>query len=434
MNYAETLQYLYEQLPMFQRVGAAAYKKDLTNTLALSEHFDNPHTKFPSIHIAGTNGKGSVAHMLAAVFTEAGYKTGLYTSPHYVDFRERIKIDGKYISEEAVIDFVAKGKEKFESIQPSFFEITVVMAFEYFAQQKVDIAIVETGLGGRLDSTNIITPELSIITNIGYDHMDMLGDTLPLIAGEKAGIIKPNIPVIIGESHEGTTPVFTNTAKERNAPILFADKEYKLHFHQMDDSYSFLAKENNFPHYTNIIPDLTGTYQQKNLSTVLAALLEIEKQGKFDLSEIAILEGISNVRQLSSFMGRWQQIGSSPTIICDSAHNEHGVREMIKQLQSINYQKLHIIWGSVKDKDLHPVLQQLPSEASYYFCQPDIPRALDSISLKEKAKEYGLEGDAFPTVGEAFSNAKQRAKEKDLILVCGSIFVVGEVLGSVVSL
>lgn len=410
---------------MFSKVGESAYKKDLTNTIALCEALGNPQKKFKSIHIAGTNGKGSTSHMLAAILQTAGYKTGLYTSPHLHDFRERIKINGVCCSEEFVIEFTKKIKPQIESISPSFFEITVAMAFEYFAAQSVDIAIIETGLGGRLDSTNIILPELSIITNIGMDHMNLLGNTLSAIAGEKAGIIKPLIPVVIGESNKETLPVFIAAAQ--SSPISFAENEWYISdwlYQQPLLNVTVVDKsKNEYQHYAL---DLTGFYQTKNLLTVLEACKVLQKNG-WNIQSHDIKEGLSNVKKLTGLQGRWEIIQTNPTLVLDVGHNVDGIKAILTQLDLSNFKQLHWVMGMVKDKDIQAVLQLLPSTAKYYFTKASIPRALDEQELLIQAKEFGLSGTAFNDVNSAIDAAKENADFSDLILVCGSVFVIAEV-------
>ncbi|MEO0066191.1 MAG: hypothetical protein RI983_1517 [Bacteroidota bacterium] len=425
MNYPETISYLFSRLPMFSREGAAAYKKDLTNTIALCNYLDNPHKKFPSIHIAGTNGKGSTSHMLASIFQEAGYKTGLYTSPHLTDFRERIKINGNCCSKEFVIDFTERMKEQIELIEPSFFEITVAMAFEYFASETVDIAIIETGLGGRLDSTNIIQPVLSIISNIGMDHMNLLGNTISAIAAEKAGIIKPDIPVVIGETHPETTPVFLGAAYASN--ISFAQEKRYLHDWLFQDSHlqvTIVDKEKN--EYRRYLLDLPGFYQTKNLLTVLEAC-EVLANAGWKIKEEDIQKGLANVKKSTGLLGRWDQIHSYPTVVLDVGHNVDGVKAILAQLDLCNYNQLHWIMGMVKDKEIDEVITLLPSTARYYFTKAQIPRALDEKQLQEKAAQLGITGEAYPEVNAALNAAIEQAAQNDLILVCGSVFLVAEV-------
>ena len=427
MNYQQTLDYLYNTLPMFSRVGAAAIKKDITNTQRICERLNNPQTKFKSIHIAGTNGKGSTSHMLAAILQTAGYKTGLYTSPHLKDFRERIKVNGKMCGEEFVIDFVERVQPIIREIQPSFFEITVAMAFEYFVQQKVDVAVIETGLGGRLDSTNIVVPELSVITNIGWDHMNLLGDSLEKIAFEKAGIIKQNIPVVVGEYLPETKPVFEKTAQEKNAPIVFAQEKkwvsnYNYQHHQlMIDVASQSSDERQTYHL-----DLTGIYQTKNLITVLEAAHQLHLKGWRTGTDV-IKKALPHVKKLTGLHGRWEILQQNPTVVADVAHNVDGIKQVIEQIEISAYNQLHIILGMVKDKDVDGVLKLLPQYAKYYFTQAHIPRALNKEDLKLKAENFGLQGNVFDDVNIALQVAKQHAHEKDLIIICGSVFLVAEV-------
>jgi dihydrofolate synthase/folylpolyglutamate synthase len=427
MNYAETINYLFSRLPMYSRIGAAAFKNDLTNTITLCNQLDNPQKKFKSIHIAGTNGKGSVSHMLAAVLQTAGYKTGLYTSPHLKDFRERIKIDGKEVSEEFVINFTEKTKPLIEKIQPSFFEITVAMAFDYFAEQLVDIAVIEVGLGGRLDSTNIITPELSVITNIGYDHMNMLGNTLEAIAGEKAGIIKENIPVVVGEYNIITAPVFLAKAKEKNAAIRFANKKRNTPDWQWRNHELIVevAEEHKTDHKLFHL-DLTGIYQTKNLLTVLEACSLLHDMG-WKTGEHIIEKALPHVKKLTGLHGRWEIIHYNPTVVLDVGHNEDGVKQIVQQLELTPHKNLHIILGMVKDKEIGKVLSLLARTAAYYFTQAAIPRAMDAAVLKAEGKKNGLSGKTFTNVNIALKEAITKADKEDLILVCGSVFLVGEV-------
>lgn len=429
MNYQETIQYLFSQLPMFQRVGTKAFKKDLGNIVALCQHLNQPQKLFKSVHIAGTNGKGSTAHILAAILQTAGYKVGLYTSPHYRDFRERIKINGHYISEQAVVEFVANNKAYFETLKPSFFEMTVAMAFQYFAQEEVDIAIIETGLGGRLDSTNIIHPLLSIITNIGMDHEAMLGNTLALIAGEKAGIIKSNTPVLIGETHPETTPVFTQKAKQENAPITFVDQVVQATcIHQEHQKALYKVSSSLYPlNFEQLSLDLTGNYQQHNLKNALLATCFLAQQG-FQISKDHIHKACANIQKISKILGRWQILSHAPLTICDAGHNEHGLKYVSQALQQLKVPQLHIVLGMVQDKDLNKVLPLLPKEATYYFCKANIPRGLNAQALQQAAQQHQLEGTTYASVKEAFEQAQQQAQAADCIFVGGSIFVVAEVL------
>ena len=434
MTYQETLDFLYAQLPMFHRIGPAAFKKDLTNTLALAEHLGNPHQHFPSIHVAGTNGKGSVSYMLAAICQAAGLKTGLYVSPHYKDFRERIKVNGKNIPKQRVTNFISINKEKIEAIEPSFFELCVVMAFDHFAREKVDIAIVEVGLGGRLDSTNIITPLLSVITNISYDHQNLLGDTLTLIAGEKAGIIKPNIPVAIGETHPESAPVFRKKAAETASDIYFADEVYTV---VEKPKESILIQTTLLEVYKNgqlflknLELEAAGPFQQKNLITVLQAWELLRGMPIYQnvLTETALRQGLQHLKKLTRFFGRWQIIGQNPTILCDSAHNEAGLSLAFEKISTLNYTRLHLVTGFVNDKSVENVLGLFPQHARYYFAKANIPRGLEANILQEKAAAFGLKGRTYTSVPNALKAARRQAAPSDLIVVIGSIFVVAEVI------
>ncbi|WP_336514263.1 folylpolyglutamate synthase/dihydrofolate synthase family protein [Pollutibacter soli] len=427
MTYTETLDFLYQRLPMFSRIGTAAYKKDLGNTIALCDALGNPQNQFRSIHIAGTNGKGSVSHMLASVLQSAGYLTGLYTSPHLVHFGERIRINGEMINEEFVVDFTEKVKPLIDKIEPSFFELTVAMAFYWFAEKRVDVAVIETGLGGRLDSTNIILPELSIITNISWDHANILGDSLKKIAGEKAGIIKPHTPVIVGETDVQTKDVFKEKADECSSPLIFADQQYMVADWKYEHHHLTVTVEDELIHERqNIELDLTGFYQTKNLLPVLSAIPILHKRG-FNISKEHIKSGLQNVKKFTGLHGRWELIHQKPDIILDVAHNEAGVRQVVTQLELMNYENLHIVLGMVRDKDINPVLNLLPKTARYYFSKAQIPRALSETELQQKASEYHLTGDIFADVNIAIQSAKNHSKNNDLILVCGSVFLVGEV-------
>lgn len=427
-TYQETLQYLFSKLPMFTRVGASAFKKDLTNTLALCALLGNPQSRFKSIHIAGTNGKGSTSHMIAAVLQAAGYKVGLYTSPHLRDFRERIKINGIPIPESEVIDFVAKYGKQFESIEPSFFEWSVALCFDYFAKEEVDLAIIETGLGGRLDSTNIITPIVSVITNIGWDHMDMLGDTLPQIAFEKAGIIKPEVPVVIGEYNDETQHVFAKSSQGNSAPIIWAQNQYSVEVTNRE-LQSFTS---NIYHGTNLLVDdlvcdLAGIYQQKNIVTVMAALQVVASLG-FTFTQPQLRFGIGNVQSLTGLMGRWQVLKQQPLVICDTGHNVNGLAYVMDQLEAQQYNQLHMVIGMVRDKDIQKVLALLPKNASYYFCAANIPRALPAEQLQAHAAALQLNGNWYASVNEAYEAALTQAQPNDLIFIGGSTFVVAEVV------
>ena len=426
MNYQETIQYLYAQLPMFHRIGAAALKNNLDNTFALDNYFDHPHQSYKTIHVAGTNGKGSVSHMLASIFQKAGYKTGLYTSPHLKDFRERIRINGEMIPEEAVVQFVDEflSKNKDAKISPSFFELTMSMAFDYFRNEKVDIAIVEVGLGGRLDSTNIITPEISVITNISFDHVNILGNTLEKIAIEKAGIIKEKVPVVIGETQHETEQVFINTSKSKQSDVLFADQEYDIE--NLSDGY-FNIQSKKKRATRKIELDLKGIYQQKNLATVLLAVDVLNTKG-FDIADETVDSALKNVAKKTGLLGRWQQIGENPKIICDTGHNEGGITYIVKQLNNEKYDRLHIVFGMVNDKEIDKVLSLLPTTATYYFTRASIERAFDENELMLKASDYNLFGKSYPTVQKALAAAKENAQTNDFIFVGGSTFIVAEVI------
>ncbi len=404
MTYTETLDWLWAHLPMYQEKGRAAFRGKLDNILLLCDHLGNPQEKFPTIHIAGTNGKGSSSHAIASVLQEAGYKVGLYTSPHLKDFRERIKINGENIPQEAVTRFVKDNKDFMEGENLSFFEVTVGMAFDYFSQQKVDIAVIEVGLGGRLDSTNIITPIVSLITNIGKDHTEILGNTLPEIAKEKAGIIKPYIPVVISEYHKETAPVFEQIAKERKAPIYFANT--------LETSYTM---------------DLKGDYQSKNIKGILQTLRILQEKG-WHITEENIQQGLTHIVRNTHLMGRWQVLGDTPKVVCDTAHNADGFTEIFSQLEKEKYATLRMVIGFVKEKDLEAILPLFPKNAVYYFCMPKIDRGLNADILQKKAKTYNLIGEAFSTVRAAFEQACKEAAKEDFIYVGGSTFVVAEIV------
>ncbi|RYD74040.1 MAG: bifunctional folylpolyglutamate synthase/dihydrofolate synthase [Sphingobacteriales bacterium] len=429
MNYQETLDFLYSKLPMFTRVGAAAFKKDLTNTIIFCEALNNPQNKFKSIHVAGTNGKGSTSHMLASVLQAQGFKTGLYTSPHLKDFRERIRINGKMISKAEVKSFVKTNKKLIFEIEPSFFEATVAMAFEHFARHQVDIAVIEVGLGGRLDSTNIITPEISVITNISIDHTNMLGNTLPEIAGEKAGIIKKGIPVVIGETHPESEPIFVEKAKAESAQIFFADGDLEARdISVKNNKLQLSVYEKNTLKYQKLKSDLTGLYQPKNILTVLKTLDVINEQSGLKVAKKSIYDGLAQVKKLTGLQGRWQTLSRNPLMICDTGHNEAGIMEVIKNIEQTQYERLHIVFGMVKDKDITKVLSLMPKNASYYFCKPDIERGLETYELQKQAAEFGLEGIACQSVPDAKATAISHAGENDLIFIGGSTFVVAEAL------
>lgn len=430
MNYEASIDFLYSQLPMFHRVGKAAYKEGIGNIVELCSMLDNPHKQFKSVHIAGTNGKGSTSHYLAAIFQTAGYKTGLFTSPHLKDFRERIKINGEMIAEQEVIDFVDWMQKKAMHLQPSFFEMNVALAFHYFAKENVDIAIIETGLGGRLDSTNIIHPELSLITNIGYDHMDLLGNTLEKIAAEKAGIIKAETPVVISQWQAETANVFLKKALDENASIYFASKEITIKNVRQEFHESRLklcgAVEFHWSDF-EFISELAGIYQKNNLPGVIKAVELLAKQG-WELSIENIMDGIKKVVTLTGIKGRWQQLGASPLVFCDTGHNVDGIQEVLNQLKQITFNRLHIVFGMVGDKDTKGILQLLPNQASYYFCKPAIERGLDAELLKAYAAQFSLFGETYHSVGEAYTTALKKALPNDLIFIGGSTFVVAEVV------
>lgn len=428
MNYTETLDYLYSRLPMFTRIGAAAIKKDLDNTLLLCEHLGNPQHKFRTIHIGGTNGKGSTSHMLAAILQEAGYKTGLYTSPHLKDFRERIRINGQMVPESFVTDFVAEEKEEIEHISPSFFEVTVAMAFDYFAKEKVDIAVIEVGLGGRLDSTNIITPELSVITNISLDHTNLLGTTLPAIAYEKAGIIKPQIPVVIGERQAETTQVFLDKAAETASDLIFASDQLQVADTHKKEGFLYTSVfQDKSCLYKDIKLDLSGTYQLKNVITVLQSVHSLRKSG-FTIPDEALFRALENTKQITGLRGRWDILDNQPLVICDTGHNIAGITEVLENIHATPYQHLHVVIGMLKDKDISSVLALLPKEATYYFCQPSLERAMPALELARQAEAFGLKGEVFENVTQALTAAKSTANKDDMIFIGGSTFVVAEVL------
>jgi dihydrofolate synthase / folylpolyglutamate synthase len=422
-RYEEALKYLYDNAPIFQRIGAAAYKADLNNTIALLSSLGNPEKKFKSVHIAGTNGKGSSSHMIASILQSAGYKTGLYTSPHLKEFTERIRINGVEVDKTFVVEFVNKTYDIIERIKPSFFEITVAMAFEYFATRHVDIAVIEVGLGGRLDSTNVITPIVSLITNISNDHKDLLGDTLEKIAGEKAGIIKPGVPVVVSELQQDTMKVFIAKAGKELSPIYFAEKTVSA---TINDNHLTINSQNKTLHVPSF--PLRGIYQQMNVPGVMKTI-EIIGQSGFKVTETSIISGLQSVVSATGLKGRWQTIGEKPLIICDTGHNEAGIGQILEQLKRENYQHLFMVLGMVKDKDISGVLRQLPRDATYFFCEARIPRAMPAAQLTELAGTFGLKGTAVPDVNEAIEKARRIASENDLIFVGGSTFVVAEING-----
>ena len=430
-RFEATLRYLYEQLPFYQRKGPAAYKNNLDNTLALDELYGHPHRLFRSVHVAGTNGKGSVSHMLASVLQEAGYRVGLYTSPHLKDFRERIRVNGVKIPKEEVVrfvdDFVARNQ--LNKLEPSFFELTVAMAFEYFARERIDIAVVEVGLGGRLDSTNIIMPEVSVITNISLDHVALLGNTLTEIAGEKAGIMKKGVPVVVGETMEETAPVFAKRAEILGIPLQFADQIYHADYSMVstEGKQLFNVRYNDTLRYEQLPLELLGQYQGRNLCTALVAM-DVLKEFGWTISQDALYRGMEFLVKNTGLKGRWQVLGANPRIVCDTGHNEAGIREVVHQIHQTPYKKLHFVLGMVNDKDVDSVLRLLPKNAVYYFSKASIPRAMSENMLELKAADFGLSGQKYPTVIEAFTAAKQNAEPYDMIFIGGSTFVVAEVI------
>ena len=425
MNYSDTLEFLYSSLPMYQRIGQAAYKSDLETTIRLDNHFGNPHLNYRTVHIAGTNGKGSVSHMLASILQAGGLKTGLYTSPHYIDYRERIRINGKKISEHYVTDFVNINIEKIRELNPSFFEMTAAMAFEYFKDEKVDIAVVETGMGGRLDSTNIINPLVSVITNIGLDHTRFLGETHEEIAAEKAGIIKKNTPVVIGQSQAGTKDVFIKQAAAAESDIYFADKKYSLVQNEAKHDFYFQVYDtyrDGNPYLKELKTDMLGNFQGLNIITVLQ-VAEI-----LGLNQESVIKGLGNVKGNTGFMGRWQVIDKSPFVVCDSAHNAEGIKLSVEELMKMKARELHIVFGMVNDKDADRILKILPAGARYYFTRATVPRAMDTSVLSSKAGEYKLEGSSFESVYPAFLSAIKHADKEDIIYIGGSSFIVADFL------
>ncbi|MFO7657854.1 MAG: folylpolyglutamate synthase/dihydrofolate synthase family protein [Bacteroidales bacterium] len=431
MNYHDALDYLLEKLPMFQRTGKAAYKEGLENSYRLDAYFGHPHRRFKTIHVAGTNGKGSVCHMLASVLQAAGYKTGLHTSPHLLDFRERMRINGKLMGKQRVVEFVKKHRDFFESLRPSFFEMSVFMAFDYFAHAGVDVAVIEVGLGGRLDSTNIITPEVSVITNIGLDHTEFLGDTLEKIAAEKAGIIKDEIPVVIGEYNKNTMPAFNAAASDHHSKISYAPDRYKHNYSMQTLSGSqiiYLSDEKNGKtlHYET---DLLGYYQHKNLITLLATLDAINEKG-FKIPGNALQEGLKNVKSFTGLSGRWEVCGYNPLVVCDTGHNAEGIAEVVVQIKQTPWKKLHMVTGFVSDKDISAILDLLPREATYYFTRPSVPRGLDENILFKQATDKGFKGKVYPDVCTAVKDAKKNAASDDMIFIGGSTFVVADFLSA----
>ena len=405
MTYQETVNWMFSQLPMYQRQGKTAFRKDLSNTLKFSEYLNFPERKFKSVHVAGTNGKGSTSHMLASVLQESGYKVGLYTSPHLKDFRERIKINGKPVGKSFVSDFIKRNKPFLEANHLSFFEMTVGMAFDFFSNENVDIAIVEVGMGGRLDSTNIITPELSVITNIGLDHTQFLGETIEAIAFEKGGIIKPNVPVVIGETQKETKPIFEDLARNANSKIVFADQE---------------------PNQV-LASDLKGPYQSKNIKTVIQAVKALKSNG-YSITDVQLQNGLLHVVKNTGLLGRWQVLHENPKVVCDTGHNREGLTYTMQQLKQESFNRLHIVFGVVSDKDIGTIADLLPKEAAYYFCKPDIPRGKDAAELKMALSQFGIIGEAYNSVNEAYNNAFDNASLNDFIFIGGSTFVVAEII------
>ena len=428
MTYSETLNYLFTQTPVYQHDGSSAYKPGLENVKDLASIYNNPHEHFKSIHIAGTNGKGSVSNIIASILVESGLKVGLYTSPHLIDFRERIRVNGKMISQEYVTDFVEKYlKTKKADFEPSFFELTTIMAFELFASEKIDIAVIEVGLGGRLDSTNIITPVASVITNISFDHMALLGDSLQKIAFEKAGIIKANVPVIVGKAEDEVKQVFINISEEKNSEIHFAAEEFFLETQNKGDSLLLRVLPNSKTTYDLIECGLTGSYQKENGATVLS-LVEVLKDKSISISDESVINGFKNVKENSGIRGRWETISLKPWIICDIGHNEAGIKFVVDQLNETQFRQLHFVFGMVNDKDINAVLNILPKDATYYFTKASVNRALNENALAEIAEKYGLKGNTYSTVKEALEAAKRNCHPDDLIFVGGSNFIVAEVI------
>ena len=428
MTYEETIEYLYNSVPMFQKVGAVAYKEGLYNTIKLDEHFGHPHKQYATIHIAGTNGKGSCSHTIASILQAAGYKVGLYTSPHLKDFRERIRVNGKCISKEYVVDFVKNERCFFEPLHPSFFELTTALAFKFFAENNVDIAVIEVGLGGRLDCTNIIKPILSIITNISFDHTQFLGDTLAKIANEKAGIIKEHVPVVIGESINETRPVFIMKASEKKSPLIFADEEDEIYESTMNLIGGISYKTKNFGKFNG---ELGGIYQIKNTATILCAIKQLKKTG-IKIENQDVKKGFSSVTEATGLLGRWQQIRKDPIVICDTGHNVGGWEYLSKQLEAQKCKQMRIVFGMVDDKDIHSVIKMLPANAIYYFTKPNNKRALDENKIGLLGNERGLRSNCYPTVKSAYKQALADADINDFIFVGGSSYIVSDFLNDCV--
>jgi dihydrofolate synthase/folylpolyglutamate synthase len=429
MTYKEAIEFLFTSLPMYQRQGKAAYKDNLDNTLILDDWLGHPHQRYPTIHVAGTNGKGSVSHMIASVMQASGFRTGLYTSPHLVDFRERIRVNGKPLPEDAVTRFVTGNQEVIRKIQPSFFEMTVAMAFDYFARERVDVAVIETGMGGRLDSTNIITPVLSIITNISLDHTNFLGTDLGSIAREKGGIIKKGVPLVVGRDDPSYRDVLLSMARERDAPVVVAGRLFDPQFSTMNREGSMLLRigRQGNTETISITCDLTGDYQRENIITALSAIEQLQNL-KWDISESDILDGFARVTELTGISGRWQTIGYNPRSICDNAHNADGIAVVFKQIMQIPWKRLHVVWGMVGDKDIDSILPLLPRDATYYFTSASVPRSMDATELSGRAAVYGLNGAAFPSVEKAYRAAQEEAEADDMIFTGGSTFVVADLL------
>jgi dihydrofolate synthase/folylpolyglutamate synthase len=429
MNYQEILNYMLEQLPMYQRIGRQAYRSGLENAYMLDEYFNKPHSKFPAVHVAGTNGKGSVSHMLASILQQSGYKVGLYTSPHLLDFRERIRVNGKVIPKKYIVDFIKLHKPFFTTFSPSFFEISVFLAFEYFVQCNVDIAIIEVGLGGRLDATNIITPLVSVITNIGKDHTEILGDTLEKIAAEKAGIIKARIPVIIGETHNQTLPVFRQLAGKLNAPLHIADQSFKIDYSLMSlNGYQlFNVRKAGELFYPNLKCGLLGHYQRKNTVTVLKTI-ELLQQTRLRITQKDIYNGIRKVIRNTGLEGRWQVTHYNPSVICDTAHNADGIIQVMRQLAETPHRLLHVVIGFVADKDINEIIKLLPGDATYYFTRLSVPRTMDEKYLEQVARKHGLKGNSFVSAEAAYRRAIRSSSQDDLIVITGSTFLVGDFL------
>ncbi len=429
MTYQETLDFLFSQLPMYQRIGKAAYKADLETTLRIDAAFGNPHKTYKTIHVAGTNGKGSVSHSLASVLQEAGYKVGLYTSPHLKDFRERIRVNGMMMTESAVINFVEDSRDLLDELKPSFFEMTVAMAFDYFQKEAVDVAVIEVGMGGRLDSTNIIEPEVSVITNIGMDHTAFLGSTKAEIAKEKGGIIKAGIPVVIGQTQSETQRIFQEIASEKGTSIEFADQKYRVSVatFSVDNKQILQVYQKDTLVYPDLKLDLLGLYQQKNILTILCAIDHIREKG-FKIPKSDVYNGLERVCENTGLLGRWHYLGSNPRIVCDTGHNQDGIEAVVVQIKNTAHEKLHFVLGMVNDKDHEAVLDILPKEAQYYFTRASIPRSLDPFELKHQAKKHGLEGEIYENPLIALDAAKKNAGSNDLIFIGGSTFVVADVL------